>query len=112
MSTAATNLKDRVPTRIDKHSATEMLLAWNSGESFALPFVELRFNCPCAACVDEHTGQRTLKREQVRPDIRAVSVSLVGRYAVHVAWSDGHQTGMFHFDRLWELCEKFGLRQA
>lgn len=97
-----------LPTRIDKYSDSEMLVSWSSGESFAVPFLEIRFHCPCASCVDEHTGQRILKREQISRDIRPVNVQLVGRYAVQVTWSDGHGTGMYHYDRLLQLCEKFG----
>jgi DUF971 family protein len=103
---------ERIPTRIDQHSPTEMLLAWNSGESFAVPFVELRFQCPCASCVDEHTGQRVLRRESIAADIRPTGVQLIGRYAVQITWSDGHQTGMYHFDRLFDLAQKQGRRLA
>lgn len=99
-----------IPTKIDKLSDTEMLVEFTGGARYALSFVELRFYCPCAACIDEHTGQRTIVRTSIAPDIRPKSVNLVGRYAVHVGWSDGHSTGMYHFDRLLELCEKQGRR--
>lgn len=96
------------PTRLEKLSTTEMRIAWNTGEEFALPFVELRFNCPCASCVDEHTGERTIKRGSIKPDIRPDSLQVVGRYAVQIVWTDRHGTGMYHFDRLHELCRKHG----
>jgi len=104
--------RELTPTKLDKHSSTEMFLGWSNGEQFAVPFSEMRFHCPCAGCVDEHTGQRTLKRENVRPDIRIVKVELIGRYAVHVMFNDGHGTGIYHFDRLYELCQKTGLKLA
>lgn len=85
-----------------------MLLAWNDGEEYSLPFLELRFFCPCAGCVDEHTGQRTIQKNSIKPDIRPVKVDLVGRYAVHLAWSDGHQTGIYHYETLRQLCQKVG----
>src|SRR4051812_13943109 len=97
-----------LPTRIDRHSPTEMLVEWNQGERYALPFFELRFLCPCAGCVDEHTGERTLKREALASDIRPLGVQTVGRYAVQVSWSDRHETGMYHYDRLLEICRKHG----
>jgi DUF971 family protein len=37
-----------------------------------------------------------------------VGVNIVGRYAVQIDWSDGHSTGMYHFDRLRDLCESQG----
>lgn len=97
-----------IPTKIDKYNDTEMLLNWSNGTEFALPFVELRFHCPCAGCVDENTGERTIQRSSIRPDIRPTGVELVGRYAVQIHWSDLHSTGMYHFDRLNELCLKQG----
>jgi DUF971 family protein len=87
-----------------------MLMAWNNGESFTVPYFELRFECPCASCVDEHTGRRTLRREAVESAVRVTGAQLVGRYAVQLSFSDGHATGIFHFDRLFELCEKQGKR--
>jgi DUF971 family protein len=97
-----------IPVRIDRHSDAEMLLAWNTGEEFALSYSELRFQCPCANCVDENTGRRVILREQVAPGIKPTAAQLVGRYAVQVTWNDGHQTGMYHFDRLFELCRAAG----
>jgi DUF971 family protein len=96
------------PTKIDKHSATEMLLGWSNQEEYSVPFVELRYYCPCAGCVDENTGKRTIQRSSVSPDIRPLGVSLIGRYAVQINWSDDHSTGMYHYDRLMELCQKQG----
>ncbi len=96
------------PIRIEPLSPIEIFVAWNTGEQFSLPYVEMRYYCPCAGCVDENTGQRTILRTSVAPDIRPSSVQLVGRYAVQFSWSDGHQTGMYHYERLFELCQKQG----
>lgn len=96
------------PTQIDQFSPTEMLLAWNDGQKFAVPYVELRFYCPCASCVDEHTGERTIQRTSINPEIRPTGVHLVGRYAVQINWNDHHTTGLFHYDTLLEICQKQG----
>jgi DUF971 family protein len=103
------------PTRIEPFSPTEMLLAFNATsatspaiEEYAVPYLELRFFCPCASCVDEHTGARIIKKEAISPTIRATGVQLVGRYAVQINWSDRHSTGMYHYDRLYEISQKLG----
>lgn len=102
------------PTTISGHSPTELLLKWNLGEqpeeSYAIPYVEMRFACPCAGCVDEHTGQRTLKRENIQAEIKPRGAQVVGQYAVQFNWNDGHDTGIFHFDRLYKLSREFGRR--
>ena len=98
------------PIRIDLYDGTRMRIEWNSGERFAVPFKELRFLCPCAACVDEHTGRRTLERAAVRDDVRPREVLLVGRYAVQLKWNDGHETGIYSFDHLHDVCGAHGKR--
>ncbi len=82
-----------------------ILLGFDSGEEFTLPYIELRFQCPCASCVDEITGKRTLKKESLKPDVKPMKIEPVGRYGIHIEWSDGHRTGMYHFDRLYELAK-------
>lgn len=87
-----------------------MKLQWNTGETFAVPYVELRFECPCAGCVDEHTGRRTIQRASIQPTIKAKNAAAIGRYAIQINWNDGHDTGMYHFDRLYEICRDHGRR--
>lgn len=99
-----------VPTRVEPHSSTELLLGWSTGESFAVPYFELRFYCPCANCVDEKTGVRTIRREDVKADIRPAGVDPIGRYALKFTWSDKHSTGMYPYDLLYSICLEKGLR--
>jgi DUF971 family protein len=101
-------LMNRTPIQIEKFSPTEMRVLWSSGENYAVPFAEMRFYCPCAACVDEHTGHRILTREAVASDIRPSKVEPVGRYAIAIHWSDGHSSGIYHFDTLFEICSRAG----
>ena len=96
------------PTQIHPHGEREILIAWDCGERFTLPYTELRYQCPCAACVDEATGHRTIRREAVRSDVRPKDVRVVGRYAVQFTWSDGHGTGMYPFDLLHAVCVSSG----
>jgi len=90
-------------TRIIPVPPSRLRLAFDTGEEFLIENLELRFQCPCATCVDELTGERTLKRETLKSDVRPLKVEPVGRYGIHIEWSDGHRTGMYHFDRLYEF---------
>ncbi len=94
------------PVKVEPFSPKELLIAWSDGKECTLPYAELRFHCPCASCVDEHTGQRIIRRESINPDIRPTGVQPVGRYALQFRWSDGHATGIYHYDRLYELCQQ------
>jgi DUF971 family protein len=65
---------------------------------------ELRLACPCAGCVEELSGRALLDPATVPGDVRALAIKLVGAYAVHVQWSDGHGTGMYPWALLFRLC--------
>ena len=81
-------------------------MVFEDGKSFILPYLELRFECPCATCVDVMTGKRTLRKETLKPDVKPMKIQPVGRYGIHVEWSDGHRTGMYHFDNLYRIGEE------
>jgi DUF971 family protein len=46
-----------------------------------------------------------LKPDNISENIEIRDLSLVGRYAVNFRWSDGHETGIYSFRYLRELCE-------
>ena len=60
----------------------------------------LRLACACAQCVDEWSGEGRLDPQSVPEDVHPVSVRPVGRYAIQIDWSDGHDTGIYPFQRL------------
>ena len=66
---------------------------------------DLRLACPCAGCVDEMTGRRTLVAASVPEGVYPLAIHYVGRYALQFIWSDGHQTGIYPFDYLRRLGE-------
>ena len=83
---------------------TEFLLTWDDGHRSLYGFSYLRFLCPCAGCVDEHTGRRTIKKETIPENIKTSEMAPVGRYGVKFRWSDGHQTGIYSFEYLRKIC--------
>ncbi|MBI5369229.1 MAG: DUF971 domain-containing protein [Planctomycetes bacterium] len=84
----------------------EGLLQWTWGDGHVSPFPlkYLRERCPCASCVDEFTGQRRLDPKSIAPDIKIARFEPVGLYAVRFQWSDGHDTGLYSFRLLRDLC--------
>jgi DUF971 family protein len=64
----------------------------------------LRLACPCAGCVEEMTGRPLLEPATVPADVRALTVHLVGAYAIHIQWSDGHGSGIYPWALLHTLC--------
>jgi DUF971 family protein len=47
-----------------------------------------------------------LKAEAVSDELEINDLQLVGRYAINFRWSDGHETGIYSFRYLRELCEQ------
>lgn len=75
---------------------------WDDGEK-EFPFAFLRRQCQCAHCVNEWTGEQILDPTSVPEDIAVESMELVGSYAVRIHWTDGHNAGLFTWERLREL---------
>jgi DUF971 family protein len=65
---------------------------------------DLRLACQCAGCRDEVSGVPTLDAAGVPREIRALDLSLIGAYAVHFSWSDGHGTGIYPWEYLLAIC--------
>jgi DUF971 family protein len=99
-------LLDKIKPHVAKVAPTDVAIApdggvmvhWDDGKESRFPARWLRARCPCAGCVDEWSGQRTVGETQVKPDVRAENLEPVGRYAVRVDWSDGHNTGIWSWD--------------
>jgi DUF971 family protein len=78
-------------------------ITWPSLGVRRISFKTLRANCPCAGCVDEFTGIRTLNVDAIRPDIAPARIELCGNYALKIEWTDGHSTGLYTWQRLAEI---------
>lgn len=76
---------------------------WADGTESRIPNVKLRASCQCAMCVNEMTGEAMLDPNSIPGDIRAENIETLGNYAVTIAWSDGHSSGIFSWDHLREV---------
>ncbi len=86
-----------------KRKARVLEVTWQDGELTSYPLRFLRQQCRCAACVHEFTGQQLLDPETVPENIGAANLALVGRYAVQIAFSDDHSTGIYTWRYLQRL---------
>jgi len=93
------------PARIERlPDERALLVAWQDGREARLNLVELRGQCRCARCVDEITGERILDLDGIDPEVSIVAMQLVGNYALKLTWSDGHDSGLYTWPHLRELC--------
>ena len=80
-----------------------IVVNWPDGNVDKLANKSVRIACQCASCVHEYTGQALLDPATVSDTIKAEDLSVLGNYAVSIAWSDGHTSGIFSWDRLKEI---------
>jgi DUF971 family protein len=96
---------------------------WRDGVHCHLPLALLRDECPCASCTGSHgtTPQKTNHSAQAndaspfkmfQPTLRMVDVESVGSYALRIVWSDGHQTGIYTWEHLRQLCDRLAAPAA
>jgi ATP-binding protein involved in chromosome partitioning len=83
-----------------------LVVEWKGGFKYDYNLFELRLSCPCAKCVDEWTGVRTLKRDSIPEDIQPKKLFSVGQYALGIEWSDGHNSGIYSYDYLYQLSQE------
>jgi len=84
-------------------TGTRLVVRWKDGAVSEFTPRFLRLNCRCARCVDEMTGIRTLSPATVPEDVYPLAIRAVGRYALGVTWSDGHDTGIYSYELLRRL---------
>ena len=90
-----------------QHIGEELAIRWDDGSESYLRLEALRRACPCAGCQGERDVLGHLHRGPTRPldarSFRLRQIMPVGGYALQPVWADGHNTGLFTFDYLFQL---------
>ena len=93
-----------IPTEIKLHQQSRVLeVTFNDGRAFRLPYEFLRVYSPSAEVRGHGPGQEVL--QVGKRDITIKDVEAVGHYAIRPAFSDGHDTGIYSWDYLYDLGE-------
>ena len=90
------------PTEITLHQKRRVLnISFEDGARFELPCEYLRVHSPSAEVRGHGVGQETLQtgKEQVNID----EIKPVGRYAVKLCFDDGHDSGIYSWETLYDL---------
>jgi len=95
-------LRMPTPKDITLHALSRVLeIAFDDGSTFRLPFEFLRVHSPSAEVKGHGRGQETL--QVGKRDVTIDSLQPVGHYALQLAFSDGHDSGIYSWDYLYEL---------
>jgi len=94
------------PTEIKLHQTSRVLeIAFADGRTFRLSYELLRVYSPSAEVRGHGPGQETLQAG--KRDVTINNVESIGHYALRPTFSDGHDTGIYSWDYLYDL----GVRQ-
>jgi len=95
------------PTKVKKVSQIELSILWDDGHQGHHTMRVLRKYCPCAGCKQEvEMGEGSVMLPIVKPgQFELKGIETVGNYALQLIWGDGHQTGIYTFDYLRQICE-------
>jgi DUF971 family protein len=82
-----------------------MDITWEDGRRTTFTGEQLRWACPCAECRGEAGAPGRLSRVNSlgANELRVKDVTLVGQYALQIAFESGHATGIYTFSMLRQL---------
>jgi len=90
------------PTEIKLHQKSRVLeVSFSDGSRFELPYEFLRVYSPSAEVRGHGPGQEVLQTG--KKDVDILGLEPVGSYAVQPHFSDGHGTGIYSWDYLYDL---------
>src|SRR3954465_12055935 len=93
------------PREISQESATRLRITWADDKVCEYSAAGLRRAGPCAQCGNEWTGGRPFTPGLISDEVEINDLTVVGRYALNFRWSDGHETGIYSFQYLRDLCD-------
>jgi len=95
------------PTDLTLHQVSRILeISFDDGSTFRLPCEYLRVYSPSAEVRGHGPGQAVLQVGKEHVNITAIEP--MGHYAVKLVFDDGHDSGLYSWDMLYDL----GARQA
>ena len=89
------------PSEIKLHQKSRVLeISFSDGKIFQLPCEFLRVYSPSAEVRGHGHGQEVL--QPGKKDVEITHIEPVGNYAIQLTYSDGHATGIYSWDLLYD----------
>jgi DUF971 family protein len=91
-----------IPTEIKLHQKSRLMeLTFADGQRFELSYELLRVYSPSAEVRGHGPGQEVLQTG--KKSVEILEVEPMGHYAIRPQFSDGHATGIYSWDYLYDL---------
>ncbi len=102
---------NNIPSNITRPQPNLIKINWNDGFESIITIENLRKSCPCAYCLEKAKNQLSANKF-VMPTIRRGQYEIkkiepVGNYALMIVWGDGHNAGIWTWDFLREVFERY-----
>ncbi len=92
-----------IPSAVKLHRRSAILeLQYGDGEQYQLPAELLRVYSPSAEVRGHGKGQAVLQTG--KRDVGLLKVEPIGHYAIKLTFDDGHDSGIYSWDYLYQLC--------
>jgi DUF971 family protein len=108
-------MKMQSPKSISKPSPFLIRIEWRDGLVSTIKTEILRKECPCAGCKGESIAGKVVafpKMQMFAPGQNDIKkMTSVGNYAITISWGDGHDTGIYNWDYLRDICDSLSLPQ-
>ena len=102
------------PEHIAISKSKGIKIDWKDGHRSEYALGYLRDECPCASCTGAHGTEPQKSNysapasanpfQMFTPTLKMSGVEEVGHYAVRILWNDGHNTGIYSFEHLRNIC--------
>ena len=91
-----------IPTEIKLRQKSRLMeITFSDGKAFELPYEYLRVYSPSAEVRGHGPGEETLQIG--KKNVEITSIYPVGSYAIQPTFSDGHSTGIYSWEYLYDL---------
>jgi DUF971 family protein len=98
------NKIDKIPVNIQLHQRSAVLeLEYDNGKTYQLSCEFLRVLSPSAEVQGHGRGQEVLQTG--KKNVKINNIKPVGKYAIQLVFDDGHDSGLYSWRYLHELCE-------
>ena len=100
------------PITIERPKPYLLKIVWQDKSEHIIQLEKMREECPCAACQGEEImGQRiSFGIKTFLPGMNELEALIpVGNYGIQANWKDGHHTGIYTWEKLHQLSEKYTL---
>jgi ATP-binding protein involved in chromosome partitioning len=85
-------------------------ITWSDGAVHRLLWKTIRTHCPCATCRvkrNEPPPLFNILKPEDTVEIRATRMEPIGNYAYHIDFTDNHTSGIYSFELLRDLGQRF-----